>query len=193
MIGTRTGALALALVTLAGCGRTYERDPDEINARYHMKYAGQCSSWLMSRTTGYRYCASPAFMIMPEAAGAGPKKSATKASGPTDKAALMAHGEQIYGEVCATCHQANGQGLPGSFPPLAGAGGFYGDAQNHAKIIVHGLSGPISINGVAFNSAMPAQGGGLTDYDIAAVATYERHSWGNDDGVVMPEDVKAVR
>lgn len=192
MIGTRTSALALALLTVAGCGRTYERDPDQINARYFFKYAGECSSWLVSRTTGYRYCASPPFSIMPEAAAAGPKKAVTKASGPTDQASLMAHGEQVYTDVCATCHQANGQGLPGSFPPLAGAGSFYGDAQNHARIIVHGLSGPITVNGVAYNSAMPAQGS-LTDYDVAAVATYERNSWGNADGVVLPEDVKAIR
>ena len=48
------------------------------------------------------------------------------------------------------------------------------------------------MQGVAYNGAMPPQGA-LSDYDIAAVATYERHSWGNNDGIVLPDDVKAVR
>ena len=90
------------------------------------------------------------------------------------------------------CHQADGKGLPGSFPPLAGAGEYYGDPQNHARIIVHGLQGEIEVLGVKYNGAMPAQGN-LSDYDIAAVATYVRNAWGNDDGIVTPEDVQAVR
>ena len=68
-----------------------------------------------------------------------------------------------------------------------------GDAANHARIIVHGLSGPIEVQGVAYNGSMPPQGGQLSDYDIAAVATYERHAWGNNDGIVTPDVVASVR
>jgi len=57
---------------------------------------------------------------------------------------------------------------------------------------VHGLQGEIVVLGTTYNSAMPPQGT-LSDYDIAAVATYERHSWGNNDGIVLPADVAAVR
>ena len=104
----------------------------------------------------------------------------------------MARGEVVYGQVCAACHQGTGLGVAGAFPPLAGAGEYYGDPQNHARIIVHGLQGEIVVLGTTYNGAMPPQGS-LSDYDIAAVATYERHSWGNNDGIVLPDDVKAVR
>jgi mono/diheme cytochrome c family protein len=182
----------LALLPLAsGCfARSMSRDVDQVQQRYpHIYKQDQCSSWLRSYKTGHKYCASPYFAVAVEApAAAAPKVDETK----TDKASLVARGEVVYGQVCAACHQANGQGVPGAFPPLAGAGDYYGDPQNHARIIVHGLQGEIVVNGVTYNGAMPPQGS-LSDYDIAAVATYERFSWGNSDGIVMPDDVKAVR
>lgn len=197
----RTYALTFAGLTLlaSACGGTdmYGRDVPEVGDRYTFKYRGQCSSWLYSQSTGHTYCASPPFDValdLPpiQAGGAGGTAEAVDET-KVDKASLMAHGEKKYNAVCAACHQANGEGLAGSFPPLAGAGEFYGDPQNHARIIVHGLSGPITVKGQAYNSAMPPQGGTLSDYDIAAIATFERHSWGNDDGIVLPADVAAVR
>ena len=52
--------------------------------------------------------------------------------GPVTKEAMMARGEKVYGKICAACHQGNGQGVEGQYPPLAGAGEYYGDAKNHA-------------------------------------------------------------
>jgi mono/diheme cytochrome c family protein len=188
----RTVALTIGLTTLlVGCyPRGMGRDVKEVQARYpHIYKQTTCASWLTSSSTGHRYCASPAFEVAVEVPKvAGPKIDETK----VDKASLMARGETVYGEVCAACHQAAGTGVAGAFPPLAGAGGYYGDAANHAKIIVHGLQGEIVVLGTTYNGAMPPQGA-LSDYDIAAVATYERHSWGNNDGIVLPADVKAVR
>lgn len=189
---SRTLVLMVGLpALLMGCWpRSMARDVDEINARYPHKYKeGTCSSWLHSASTGHKYCGSPAFAAkvdIPQQAAPAVDETAI------DKASLMARGEVVYGQVCAACHQGNGMGVAGAFPPLAGAGEFYGDAQNHAKIIVHGLQGEIVVLGTTYNSAMPPQGA-LSDYDIAAVATYERHSWGNDDGLVLPADVAAVR
>jgi mono/diheme cytochrome c family protein len=181
-----------AVLTMAGClVRPYEQDPLPVNARYAMKYKEPCSSWLRSPLTGYHYCASPPFTVQ---VGGKPAEVMTSlASGPTDEASLKAHGEHVYKHVCSTCHQPTGMGLAGSFPPLAGSGEYYGDARNHARIIVHGLTGPIQVQGVQWSATMPPQGGALSDYDIAAVATFERLSWGNNDGIVMPEDVAAVR
>lgn len=189
---------AVLLMVGLGCQlRTYEQDPQEVNARYSMKYTEPCNVWLTSRLTGYKYCSSPAFSVAaptpPEfAAKPAPAGFTSQATGPTDEAALKAHGEKVYGTICASCHQGNGQGVAGAFPPVAGSGAFYGSAENHARIIVHGLSGEIVVQGTTYNGAMPAQAQ-LTDYDVAAVATYERLSWGNNDGVVMPEDVARVR
>lgn len=185
-----------ALVLTGGCQlRPHTFDHSQINARYSMKYKQPCSAWLRSAKTGYMYCSSPAFNIIPDTVEkyeAKPPSYKPMDSGPVDEASLMAQGKDVYGAVCVSCHQANGQGVAGAFPPLAGSGSYYGDAKSHARIIVHGLNGPITVQGVAFNGAMPAQGQ-LSDYDIAAVATYERLSWGNNDGIVLPEDVAAVR
>ncbi|MBM4389993.1 MAG: cytochrome c [Deltaproteobacteria bacterium] len=191
-------SLVALVALLAGCARTWPMDPPEIQARFASRHVGQCNAWVASQRTGYRYCSSPAFL--PDATlGAYEKASSTgrswsKADGPTDADSLKAHGEGVYTNACASCHQANGEGLAGVFPPLKGAGSFYGSAANHAKIIRDGLSGEIEVNGVKYSGAMPPKGGApLTDYDIAAVATYERLSWGNNDGPVTPDDVKGAQ
>ncbi len=192
--------VAAAAFLVGGCWpRPMERDPDVIAASYPHKKFDQCSSWLRSHKTGFQYCASPPLDVeVPLNWGAAAKPAASAgAAAPVDeskidKDSLMARGEVVYGQVCSACHQANGQGVPGAFPPLVGAGDYYGSPQNHARIIVHGLQGEITVAGQTWNGVMPPQGN-LSDYDIAAVATYERHSWGNNDGVVVPADVAAVR
>ena len=193
--------VATSLGLLVSCAsRSFEHDHAEVSAVYPHKKTETCSSWLRSHKTGFLYCASPPIDVpvavnmgakTPAAAGGGTAAAAVDET-KIDKASLMAHGETVYGQVCVACHQPNGQGVPGAFPPLAGAGGYYGDAQNHAKIIANGLSGEIEVNGTKYNGAMPPQGS-LSDYDIAAVATFERFSWGNADGIVVPDDVKAIR
>jgi mono/diheme cytochrome c family protein len=183
--------LAIAALSFTtACSLPFVLDAEEVGERDTFRYKGECTSWLVSAKTGYKYCASPA-IDFPAGAVSGPEFEGMD-DGPTDLAALTERGEVIYDQYCKTCHQAEGQGTAGAFPPLAGSGEFYGDAQNHAKIIVFGLNGPIEVQGVSFNGAM-APHGHLTDYDIASVATYERHSWGNNDGIVLPTDVAAVR
>lgn len=114
------------------------------------------------------------------------------------KAALMTKGEDVYktggsgGIACMTCHMENGEGTAGVFPPLKGAGDAMGDCATHAGYIINGLSGEIEVAGVKYNSAMPAQAG-LSDYEMAAVMTYERNAWGNDLGVCSLEDVAKAR
>ena len=209
-----TASLALLVVggtTACSSVFPYEKDPLAVIERYPHRIEGVCSVWLESHISGFSYCSSPKIdlnMGAPKAAGpvhvvagaaasgaasAAAAPSFSKAEGATDQESLVAHGAEVYANVCSACHGATGEGVPGAFPPLAGAGGFYGDPQNHAKIIVHGLSGEIVVKGTTFNGAMPPQGPALTDYDIASVATYERNSWGNADGPVMPEQVAAVR
>ena len=111
---------------------------------------------------------------------------------------LMKEGENVYttggsgGLACVTCHQADGKGQKGVFPPLVGQKDHMGDCGKHAGMVINGLQGEIVVDGVTYNSAMPAQGN-LTDLEIAAVITYERQSWGNDYGPCMPEAVAAAR
>lgn len=102
------------------------------------------------------------------------------------KEELMAKGQEVYTKNCMACHQAQGQGIPGVFPALAGgkiANGT-GAVADHINIVVKGKTG----------TAMAAWGPQLNDLDIAAVVTFERNSWGNTAGdVVQPKDIKAAR
>lgn len=119
---------------------------------------------------------------------------------------LKAHGEKVFTTNCAMCHQATGQGVAGTFPPLIGGApfmagksmtdplserGFWkadkivlGPKDKHLDIVMHGITG----------TAMPAFAGQLSDFDIAAVISYERNNWGNTAGdFVQPAEVAALR
>ncbi|HEY9900034.1 MAG TPA: cytochrome c [Pantanalinema sp.] len=124
----------------------------------------------------------------PEAQQASP----TTQGGAVDEAALAKKGEQVYATNCASCHQANGEGMAGVFPPIAGGEIPNGDPTAHINVVLKGKSGPIKVKGVDYNGAMPplAQ---LSDEEIAAVVTFERTSWGNKGGAVTPDQVKALR
>ncbi|MEE2729309.1 MAG: cytochrome c oxidase subunit II [Pseudomonadota bacterium] len=94
---------------------------------------------------------------------------------------LMTEGEKAYLARCSACHQANGKGLPPTFPALAGSALATGPVADHINIVVHG------------KNAMPGFGSMLSPKEIAAIITYERNAWGNTptDGVdvVQPRDV----
>lgn len=94
---------------------------------------------------------------------------------------------------CAACHQQNGLGMAGSWPPLAGSEWLLNNPEVPIRIVLHGLQGPIIVKGQSFNNAMMAWQDQLSDEEIAAVITYERSSWGNAASAITPEQVKAVR
>lgn len=83
--------------------------------------------------------------------------------------------------------------MPGTFPPLAGNPVVDGPAAALIHIVEDGLTGAITVNGVAYNGQMPAWGQTLSAGDIAAVLTYVRSSWGNHGTPVATADVKAAR
>lgn len=183
-------AFVVALTTLIACERPRQSDLPEIRERYAFRHQGTCASWLYSFKTGFKYCATPAFRIndMPE-----PEVEEPLEDGEVTLADLSARGEIVYGKICVACHQADGKGLEGQFPPLAGAKEYYGDdPKTMANIIVNGLQGEIVVLGKPYNGVMPAQAQ-LSDYEVASVATFVRNSFGNSDGIVTPDDVKAVR
>lgn len=172
--------------------RNMVTDHKEIADRYAHRNQTECSSWLTSFKSGHKYCASPAFKVAakaPVGAAAAPAEVIEEIA---DLEHLTARGEQLYGEICIACHQADGKGLPGAFPPLAGAGEFYGTPENMAGIILNGLMGEITVKGMVYNGAMPAQAQ-LSDFEIASVTTYVRTNFGNADGMVTPEQVASVR
>lgn len=110
-----------------------------------------------------------------------------------DPEARRKKGELVYTSICSACHQATGLGLPGAFPPLAGSDWVRKKPEILAAFVLHGLSGPIQVNGVAYNGAMPPFGAALSDRDIADVLTYVRSAWGNDSTPVDTAAVAPVR
>ena len=102
-------------------------------------------------------------------------------------------GGEIYQGKCVACHQANGAGVPGVFPPLAGSEWVLGNAERLASIPLHGIQGPLTVNGVVYNGQMPMFAAILTDGEIAAVLTHIRSQWGNKADEITEETVKKVR
>ena len=102
-----------------------------------------------------------------------------------------AKGAKVYARagLCGTCHQANGAGIPGAFPPLAGSEWVKGDVSALIRMIEQGIEGEITVSGKTYNAVMPAQGGQLSDKEIADVLTYIRSAWGNKAGRVTAKDV----
>jgi len=124
----------------------------------------------------------------PDPKGGAPMVHQAEAAG----AAASAAGQKVFAAACMACHQANGQGLPGAFPPLAGSDFLKADPSRAIGIVLHGLTGPVTVNGKEFNSVMPPMTQ-LSDAEVADALTYVMNSWGNDFGVVTAADVTAVR
>jgi mono/diheme cytochrome c family protein len=108
------------------------------------------------------------------------------------QSASPAAGAQIYAANCSNCHQANGQGAPGAFPPLAGSEIVAGDATRMIHIVKYGLAGPVAVAGKTYDGQMPAWSPHISDAAIASVITYVRSSWGNRAAAVTAADVTAV-
>ena len=108
-------------------------------------------------------------------------------------AAAAVDGASVFSSRCAACHQATGQGLPGAFPPLAGSEFVLGDGERAVRIVLRGLSGPVTVKGLPFNNGMPAWADQLSDAEIAAVLTYVRSSFGNVAPAVTADVVAAQR
>ncbi|HST31487.1 MAG TPA: cytochrome c [Chthoniobacterales bacterium] len=103
-------------------------------------------------------------------------------------------GKKIFAANCQTCHQANGEGVPGQYPPLAGSEFTNGGSRRMAMIVMKGLQGPVKVKGQTFGSAvMQPWDKTLTDQKIADVMTYERGEWGNKASPVTAEQIAALR
>jgi mono/diheme cytochrome c family protein len=97
-----------------------------------------------------------------------------------------------YEAVCSPCHQAQGQGIPYAFPPLAGSPWMTGDPETPIRIVLLGLGGEIEVNGATFNLVMPPPPA-IDDAKIAEAITYARTNFGNNASPVDAELVKKVR
>jgi mono/diheme cytochrome c family protein len=143
--------------------------------------------------------AAPASSPAP-AAGAPSVPAAAPAAGAPGAAAAVAAdpaqvdaGKKVYMGLCIACHQVNGAGLPGAFPPLTNSPYVAGSPERFAAIILKGNTGPFTVDGKPFNVPMPPQESVLDDTKIADVMTFVRSTFGNSAGPVTPAVVAAAR
>ena len=101
-------------------------------------------------------------------------------------------GQALFAGTCSTCHQANGAGLAGVFPPLAKSDYLAANPKRAIDIVLNGLTGPVKVNGQDYNSVMPPMSQ-LTDDEVANILTYVLGSWGNAGGKVTKAEVAERR
>jgi nitrite reductase (NO-forming) len=87
-------------------------------------------------------------------------------------------GGALFNGTCSVCHQAGGQGIEGVFPPLAESDLLAATPRRAVQIVLNGLSGPLTVNGKAYNSVMPPMSQ-LNDDELANILTFVTHSWNN--------------
>jgi nitrite reductase (NO-forming) len=90
------------------------------------------------------------------------------------------------------CHQQNGEGLEGVFPPLANSDYLMADSRRAIEVVLNGLTGPVTVNDTEFNSVMPPMSQ-LNDDEVANILTFTLNSWGNEADAISADDVAEVR
>ncbi len=126
------------------------------------------------------------------ATGAMQTAAENAAKGALTREDQIAAGRQLFLGTCSPCHQLEGQGVLGAFPPLAKSDFLMADKQRSIGIVLNGKTGPITVNGKELNSVMPPLSQ-LPDDDIANILTFVRNSWGNTGAAVTRDEVSAVR
>jgi len=104
---------------------------------------------------------------------------------------VIEKGKKVFSRTCIACHQANGKGLPGIFPPLEKSEFLNADKERAIGIVLNGKKGTVTVNGQIFNNVMPPQN--LSDGEVAAVLTYVYHSFDNSKKVVKTNEVTKIR
>ena len=150
-------------------GRAYKREgyePEELK--------NPLPKWFSVFSVGFIVWGAAYFFMQGYGpADAGDLRTALPAPG-----SLPADGATVYNANCVACHQANGQGLAGAFPPLDGSEWVLADTRIPAQILVHGVQGEMVVMGNTYAGVMPAMAH-LSDEELAAVLNYIRNSWSN--------------
>jgi mono/diheme cytochrome c family protein len=142
-----------------------------------------------------RYACGLALLLIAAACAKGSNDASASASASAEAAnpASASDGAVIYIANCSSCHQADGAGVSGAFPPLAGNPVVTGNPVAVIAIVKNGLDGKVVVNGHAYSGIMPRWGGVLSDEQIAATITYIRSSWHNRAAGVSVAEVRGVK
>ena len=125
-----------------------------------------------------------------------PERTMTSIDAPplnAEQQKLVDEGEKLYAMVCAACHQAHGRGAAGLAPPLAGSDWVAGSPDRLARVVLHGLYGPIKVNDESWNLHMPGLGAAFDDRKLAGLLSYVRRSWGNISPPVETAFIAGIR
>lgn len=173
------------------CGRDHAFMPIVVRVVSGDEYRG----WLDEQTAGAASAVlAPASheAVDPAAVAETPDMAGARIAAASDSPApegwtmeqAVAQGEKLYNTYCAACHQVSGQGMPPTFPAIAGSAVATGEIKTHISVAMNGRPG----------TAMAAFGPQLSDDELAAIITYQRNAFGNQTGdLVTPEDIAAAR
>ena len=120
------------------------------------------------------------------------RPAAAQVAGTLTKEQQAKAGAVLFNGTCSVCHQANGEGLPDVFPPLAKSDYLVADTTRAIGVVLNGLSGKVTVNGKNYDSVMPPMSQ-LTDDEVANILTFVNTSWGNDGRAVSAEEVAKIR
>jgi nitrite reductase (NO-forming) len=153
-------------------------------------FSGRQAEEIFNPGTRLHRVAAVTTTAAPAPAPAAPQ-AATPPAANSAQSAAVEHGKEVYAKICTTCHQPDGRGMAGVFPPLAKSDFLMHDSERAIRVLIEGLQGPITVNGQQFNGVMPNFS--LTDTEIASVLSYVRTNFGNTGSAVTPADVQRVR
>lgn len=119
-----------------------------------------------------------------------PSKGNSKSETSAEEA--PSEGETLYIQHCGSCHQRNGGGVPGMYPPLKGTETVKGDEEKLIRIVLEGMEGSIEVKGQRYDQPMPAQDH-LSDEEVAKVLSYVREEFGDGAGEVTAAEVGGLR
>jgi mono/diheme cytochrome c family protein len=106
-------------------------------------------------------------------------------------------GLRLYRTICGTCHGADGKGIADLAPPLKGSEYIDGSMHRLASIILHGLSGPIHVNGKLYqlNNEMPGliNNNSISDQDIVDIIKFTQNAFAQQPKGITAADVKKLR
>jgi len=104
----------------------------------------------------------------------------------------LTQSERLYNTFCGTCHQTDGKGVTGYFPPLTETKWVLGDKDRLIDIVLNGMNSIVEVNGESYNGVMPAFNF-LSDDELALILTYVRQNFENNASVVIEKDIRSAR
>lgn len=121
-----------------------------------------------------------------------PRAAPDSSAAPASLDPVLAEGARVYTRVCSACHQVDGGGVAGLYPPLLADGWVGGSEARLVRLVLHGMIGAHEVGGEQYQGVMPPHAY-LSDAEIAAVLSYVRDRFGEGAPPVAPSLVTQIR